>query len=182
MGLMQMLAGLITGGHVTRGIEVFRENSEARAIRDQRHREQALAQFSREFQGVRTSRFDQFIDGLNRLPRPTMALGVIGLFVSAMIDPQWFALRMQGIALVPDPLWWLLGAIVTFYFGARYQVKSSQIKGDVKRLRAEAQEIASYSQKIEAKPMFETTRKPPKHHENAAFLEWAQKNSPDATK
>ena len=148
MGLMQMLAGLITGGHVTRGIEVFRENSEARAIRDQRHREQALDQFSREFQGVRTSRFDQFIDGLNRLPRPTMALGVIGLFVSAMIDPQWFALRMQGIALVPDPLWWLLGAVVTFYFGARYQVKSSQIKGDVERLRAEAQEIASYSQKV----------------------------------
>ena len=26
---------------------------------------------------------------------------------------------MQGLALVPEPLWWLLGAIVSFYFGAR---------------------------------------------------------------
>ena len=46
-----------------------------------------------------------------------MAIGTIGLFVSAMIDPIWFASRMQGIALVPEPLWWLLGAIVSFYFG-----------------------------------------------------------------
>jgi hypothetical protein len=26
---------------------------------------------------------------------------------------------MQGLQLVPEPLWWLLGAIVSFYFGAR---------------------------------------------------------------
>ena len=26
---------------------------------------------------------------------------------------------MQGLALVPEPLWWLMGAVVSFYFGAR---------------------------------------------------------------
>jgi hypothetical protein len=26
---------------------------------------------------------------------------------------------MQGLAYVPEPLWWLLGAVVSFYFGAR---------------------------------------------------------------
>jgi hypothetical protein len=26
---------------------------------------------------------------------------------------------MQGLGFVPEPLWWLLGAIVSFYFGAR---------------------------------------------------------------
>jgi hypothetical protein len=26
---------------------------------------------------------------------------------------------MVGLAEVPEPLWWLLGAIVGFYFGAR---------------------------------------------------------------
>jgi hypothetical protein len=36
-----------------------------------------------------------------------------------MADPVGFAGRMQGLALVPDQLWWLLGAIVSFYFGAR---------------------------------------------------------------
>jgi hypothetical protein len=33
--------------------------------------------------------------------------------------PQAFAARMVGLAEVPEPLWWLLGAIVGFYFGAR---------------------------------------------------------------
>ena len=26
---------------------------------------------------------------------------------------------MQNLNLVPEPLWWLLGAIISFYFGAR---------------------------------------------------------------
>jgi hypothetical protein len=29
-----------------------------------------------------------FVNGLNRLPRPFMALGTIGLFVFAMVDPR----------------------------------------------------------------------------------------------
>ena len=36
-----------------------------------------------------------------------------------MADPAAFAVRMRGLAEVPEPLWWLLGAIVGFYFGAR---------------------------------------------------------------
>ena len=36
-----------------------------------------------------------------------------------MADPDGFARRMQALALVPEPLWWLLGAVVAFYFGAR---------------------------------------------------------------
>jgi hypothetical protein len=68
------------------------------------------------------------IDGLNRLPRPALALGTLGLFVSAMVDPVWFASRMQGVALVPEPLWWLMGAIVSFYFGARHQAKAQDFQ------------------------------------------------------
>ncbi|MFZ8959068.1 MAG: 3TM-type holin [Paracoccaceae bacterium] len=26
---------------------------------------------------------------------------------------------MTGLATIPEPLWWLLGAVVSFYFGAR---------------------------------------------------------------
>ncbi len=84
----------------------------------------ARAQFTAEFRSApgdagRRSRFDQLVDALNRLPRPILAFGTIGLFVDAMVAPEAFALRMRGLALVPDPLWWLLGAIVSFYFGAR---------------------------------------------------------------
>jgi hypothetical protein len=36
-----------------------------------------------------------------------------------MIDPAAFSQRMVGLNAVPEPLWWLLGAVVAFYFGAR---------------------------------------------------------------
>ena len=48
-----------------------------------------------------------------------LALGTLGLFGYAMAAPAGFSTRMQGLALVPEPLWWLLGAVVSFYFGAR---------------------------------------------------------------
>ncbi len=79
----------------------------------------ALGQHGTEFRYGRQGWFDSLMNGFNRLPRPMLALGTIGLFIFAMVDPAGFAPRMQGLALVPDPLWWLLGAIVSFYFGAR---------------------------------------------------------------
>ena len=79
----------------------------------------ALEQHATEFKHSRPGWFDAAMNGLNRLPRPMLALGTIGLFIFAMVDPEGFAPRMEGLALVPDPLWWLLGAIVSFYFGAR---------------------------------------------------------------
>lgn len=79
----------------------------------------AQAEHAAEFQHPVTGWFDSFINGLNRLPRPMLALGTLGLFVYAMADPAGFAVRMRGLAEVPEPLWWLLGAVVAFYFGAR---------------------------------------------------------------
>lgn len=77
------------------------------------------ASHAAEFAHARAGRFDACVNGLNRLPRPLLALGTLGLFVYAMADPAGFALRMRGLAEVPEPLWWLLGAVVAFYFGAR---------------------------------------------------------------
>jgi hypothetical protein len=79
----------------------------------------AQAAYATEAAQVRLGLFDRFVDALNRLPRPLLALATPGLFAYAMIDPPGFALRMQSLAEVPEPLWWLLGAVVAFYFGAR---------------------------------------------------------------
>lgn len=111
--------------------EVFRINAEAEAQRDAAATHAALAQFAAEFAGARQGGFDRFVDGLNRLPRPLMAFGVLALFGAAMANPDWFAARMAGIALVPEPLWWLLGAIVSFYFGARHQAKGQEFRRSV---------------------------------------------------
>lgn len=69
--------------------------------------------------GCSSQGFDRSVDALNRLPRPLLALAALGFFLHAMIEPEGFGLRMQALALVPEPMWWLLGGVVSFYFCAR---------------------------------------------------------------
>ncbi len=146
MGLIgEFLAMLFGGGRnvVRETAEVFRENAEAGAARDTAVKQATLAQFAAEFQHPRQGVFDRVVDGLNRLPRPMLAFGTIGLMVAAMVDPIWFAARMQGIALVPEPMWWLMGAIVSFYFGARHQAKGQEFQRSIAETMARAGEVTS---------------------------------------
>ncbi len=124
----EILNGLFGGGRnlVTDTVEVFRPNAEAGEQRRAAYDQAALAQYTAEFKHERKGRFDRFMDGLNRLPRPLMVIAVFLLFGMAMFDPIWFAERMQGLALVPQPLWWFAGTVVTFYFGGRFQIKSQE--------------------------------------------------------
>lgn len=107
------------GEAVTGVAEVFVGNRAEREAAEHAAFAASLGQYGAEFAQARNGWFDGFVNGLNRLPRPTLALGTLGLFVYAMAEPAGFSVRMQGLALVPEPLWWLLGAIVSFYFGAR---------------------------------------------------------------
>ncbi|MFD1341863.1 holin family protein [Litorisediminicola beolgyonensis] len=134
MGLIETAMGLVFGSGrnvVAETAEVFRVNAEAEAQRGHGARGEALEQFAAEFARAQGSGFDRMMDGVNRLPRPAMALGTLGLFGAAMVDPVWFAERMAGIALVPEPLWWLLAAIVSFYFGARHQAKGQDFQREM---------------------------------------------------
>ena len=126
--------------------EVFRPNAENEAQRGHSANAAVQAQFAAEF--GHKGWFNQLVDALNRLPRPLMAFGVIGLFVSAMFDPLWFAARMQGLVLVPDALWGLLAIIVTFYFGARYQAKALDFQKDAARLLSQAPQVAENIRKL----------------------------------
>ena len=99
--------------------EVFTINKTKAEMATQARYQAALAQAGEEFKTTPVGWFDRFVNGLNRLPRPIMALSTVGLFAYAMSDPEGFSVRMQGLAYIPEPLWWLLGAVVSFYFGAR---------------------------------------------------------------
>lgn len=134
MGVIRSIMGAVfgNGDNVIRSTaEVFRENAENRGIRAAEAQADAMRQYAGEFGMAKRGFFDRLMDGLNRIPRPAMALGTISLFVAAMVAPDWFSARMAGLALVPEPLWWLLGVIVSFYFGARYQVKSQEFRREV---------------------------------------------------
>ncbi len=124
MGLMGTLmtgAGTVaTVGTAARDVaEVFTPSATRRMELSAEAQMAALNQMGEEFALTPMGRFDRFVNALNRLPRPMLAFGTIGLFVYAMQDPTGFAARMVGLNAVPDPLWWLLGAVVAFYFGAR---------------------------------------------------------------
>lgn len=131
MGLIDQIFGWVFGGNrnaVVEVAEVFRENAEAGAIRAADIQTTAMTQFAAEFTNPQKGLFDRFMDGVNRVPRPALALGTLALFLAAMFDPAWFAARMIGLSTVPEPLWWLLGAIVSFYFGARHQSKGQDFQ------------------------------------------------------
>ena len=129
-----------TGGGV-KGIlggvaEVARVVKGDRAARDRQAHDEfsgALAQFRAEFGGPRLTWWDSLIDGLNRLPRPAFAFGVIGGLGFAASDPVGFTAIMTAMAVIPDQLWILVGLVVSFFFGARQL-------GDLSRMRAASPE------------------------------------------
>ena len=112
-------------------IEVFKPNAETSAERDHVERlalsDQDLAslqQFAAEFH-AREGRtwWDSLIDGLNRLPRPLITLGILAFFVLAPLEPVRFLEIAKIYALMPDGFWALLSVVVAFYFGGRMQLK-----------------------------------------------------------
>ena len=63
--------------------------------------------------------WDSTVDGINRLVRPGFTFGTLYLFYLAIVEPIGFAASMQALALVPEPLWYLLGAVILFWFGGK---------------------------------------------------------------
>lgn len=153
MGLIERVFAAVFGGGrnvIVETAEVFRENTERGAARETQIKQQAMRQFAAEFATARYGWFDRLMDGLNRLPRPLLAFGTIGLFIVAMVDPVWFSSRMQGISLVPDPLWWLMGAIVSFYFGARHQARSQDFQRSIAATLARVPTVVENTRALEA--------------------------------
>ncbi len=148
------------GGAVAEVSEVFTVNRTKAEMGAQARYQAALAQAGAEFAQKPLGWFDRFVNGLNRLPRPIMALSTVGLFAYAMADPDGFSLRMQGLAYVPEPLWWLLGAVVSFYFGAR-----------------ELNYFRGYRANIPARPVAAPPADAPARSPNAALEAWRTENS-----
>ncbi len=122
MGLIGKILGgqgAAIGGAVRDVAEVFTASATKQMELSAAAQQAALGEMGAEFTSAGNGWFDSLVNGLNRLPRPFLALGTVGLFVYAMIDPVAFSTRMVGLNAVPEPLWWLLGAVVAFYFGAR---------------------------------------------------------------
>ncbi len=137
-GIINAVTGLASGigNSIVNVRSAWKGNVENHQQRLANAKTEATAQFAAEFVNPNQNWFDSLVTGLNRLPRPIIAYGVIGLFVYAFYNPAGFAKTMTSLDLVPPELWWLLGAVVSFYFGAR------ELEYKRKHKRAE---IAAYS-------------------------------------
>lgn len=176
MGLIGQVLSLIFGGGrnaVKETAEVFLENAEAGAERGKEVQLAAMAAHGAEFYPNGRGLFDRLMDGVNRLPRPLMALGCLGLVISAMVDPIWFAARMQGVALVPEPLWWLLGVIVSFYFGARHQAKGQEFQRSIAASMAQVPTVVENLKLLQSLDV---------HDANPALEDWRRTKAQNATK
>jgi hypothetical protein len=116
--------GNLFGGTILSGVNGLAQTFfGSRSARDQQSFELNASnqnEYAAEFQ-FRENRtaWDSFVDGLNRLPRPLMALGVIALFIWCPIDTVGFSDAMLAMQLIPDPMWIVLGTVVAFFFGDR---------------------------------------------------------------
>ena len=133
-------------------VEVFKPNAEHEAERGHLERlaltEQDMAslqQFAAEFQAAREGRtwWDSLVDGLNRLPRPLITLGILAFFVLAPLEPVRFLEIARAYQMMPDGFWALLSVIIAFYFGGRMQLKRQDMTVQGGALRAARQILAS---------------------------------------
>lgn len=139
--------------------EVFVENKENKSQRlhDQQladvDRDMAsLAQFSNEFNTRNNrTRWDSFVDGLNRLPRPLLTIAILSFFVLAPLDPTRFLEIAKAYELMPPGYWALLSVIIGFYFGGRMQLKSQDftVKKDAVRAAKELVQIKKEFRQLE---------------------------------
>ena len=136
VGLGDMISGAVSGigNAVTKVAGVFTSNKEADAQRaaaaDDRDASLILGaqrQFAAEFHKP-TNWFDSVINGVNRLPRPAMALSALALLWFAFLDPIQFAAGMNGLRLVPVALWSIVAGVFAFYFGGRWHIERKKLQ------------------------------------------------------
>lgn len=135
---MGMISGLV--GTALRGMfgdgrnvvaetaEAFRANAEASAGRAHALDNAALAQLSAEFAPRQRGWFDRLMDGVNRLPRPLMVLGLVWMLVETARNPEAMARVFGAWAVLPEAAWVVFGIVVTFYFGGRAQLKNQEFR------------------------------------------------------
>jgi hypothetical protein len=131
-------------------VVVFTPNAEPEAERGHAERlalteqdKASLQQFAAEFQ-AREGRtwWDSLVDGLNRLPRPLITLGILAFFVLAPLEPVRFLEIAKAYQMMPDGFWALLSVIIAFYFGGRMQLKRQDMAVKDGAVRAAHQILA----------------------------------------
>ena len=164
---------------------VFKPNAEASETRGQAYDRAALAQYTAEFAHPRRGWFDGLVDGLNRLVRPAITFGLLGILPAVVIWPEGAAIAFAALALLPAGYWALVTVIVGFYFGGRMQLKAQDFQKSVQSAANRAPEVIANIKRLRsALSRNEAADDSPElalelaqglpQAENAAVRDWAQ--------
>jgi len=125
--------------------------------------------------------FNIFVDGMNRLVRPIFTYGTIALFVYCVADPVKFSADMAALALMPSNMWYILLAIVGFWFGSRMLLDAKPGVGNAVSSDLLAQ-VQNTIQTINTQRTYDQamadTKKP---LTNSMIIRWNQLNNPGFT-
>lgn len=142
----------------------------------------AVMQYAAEFhQRDNRNWWDSFVDGLNRLPRPLMAIAVLGFFVLAPLDPLYFMQIAKAYEVMPDGYWALLSVVIGFYFGGRMQLKSQdmtvkknavQAAKELVAMKQEFRQLEVEEESHEAKMFQQAVNSGVKVAKNSVIEEW----------
>jgi hypothetical protein len=145
MGLIRQILATLFGTNsaaVRELVEVFKVNAEGASQRGHDLDSATLNQFAAEFVArAQRTWWDSLVDGLNRLPRPALTLGVFALLVWTVIDPVFMAEVFTAWAIIPIEVWGLITIVVTFFFGGRQQAKALDAQRDVAGVMARTQMV-----------------------------------------
>ena len=124
-------------------------------------------QFANEF-GHSKTLWDSLIDGINRLPRPTMTFGVIWLFYHCWTDPMAFLEGVTALQAMPQEGWWILGIIITFWFGGKMQKDFGKMTSqhNMSRVVSNLQKVKNLDKVDDSLPWLDE-----KHNEDITFAE-----------
>ena len=84
---------------------------------------------------------DGLVDGLNRLVRPVITFGLLGILPAVVIWPEGAAVAFAALALLPAGYWALVTVIIGFYFGGRMQLKAQDFQKSVQQAADRAPEV-----------------------------------------
>lgn len=71
------------------------------------------------YSAANRTRFDAFMDGVNRIPRPLMGFMFPSMIIWCIISPESFERSMRALGVMPEMGWYLILTVVGFYFGSR---------------------------------------------------------------
>lgn len=132
--MLNKIGKFLTGG-ATKGIRdvagQFMAPRDERQMNEHEYKLAVLKQFESYTTSDKGSWFERFVGGLNALPRPLFALGIIVyLGYGLAIDKTAFA----SLNLITNQAWAFIGVVTTFYFGNRMQVKHLNAKEQAQRI------------------------------------------------